>query len=68
MNKVAKELREKNVEALTQEVSKLQKDLYDLRVQSVSQKSENPMLKRTTKRDIARLKTILREKQGNEAK
>jgi large subunit ribosomal protein L29 len=68
MNKHAKDLREKNVEALGQELSKLQKDLYDLRVQAVSQKIENPMKKRNTRREIARVQTILREKQGTQVK
>jgi large subunit ribosomal protein L29 len=58
-----KELREKSVEALKQELADKQKQVFSLRTQGVTQKIENPHQSTTTRHDIARIKTILREKQ-----
>ena len=42
--------------------------LFDLRTQAVTEKLENPSLLRKTRKDIARMKTILRERQLEEQK
>lgn len=63
-----KELREKDVEALKQTLVEKQKHVFTLRTQSVTQKVENPHSAKNTRHEIARIKTILREKQLAKAK
>lgn len=58
-----KELREKSVEALKQELSDKQRQVFALRTQAVTQKIENPHQSMSVRHDIARIKGILREKQ-----
>ncbi|MEA4988911.1 MAG: 50S ribosomal protein L29 [Anaerovorax sp.] len=48
---------------LNAEVKKLKNELFNLRFQHVTGQLENPIKLRDIKRDIARVKTILREKQ-----
>jgi large subunit ribosomal protein L29 len=58
-----KEIREKETTALTHELAEAQKHLYDLRSQAVTEKLEDPSQLMKTKRSIARIKTILRQRQ-----
>jgi len=58
----AKELRELDREALVNKVEELEALHLKLRFQKVSGQLENPSKLRTTRRDIARIKTILTEK------
>ncbi|MGF1634910.1 MAG: 50S ribosomal protein L29 [Phycisphaerae bacterium] len=58
-----KDIREKSIEALGQELAAKQRHMFDLRSQAVTEKLENPMQLRVTRRDIAQLKTIIREKE-----
>jgi len=58
-----KEIRDKQTAAIELETKELQKHLFDLRTQAVTEKLENPSLLRKTRKDIARMKTILRERQ-----
>jgi large subunit ribosomal protein L29 len=44
-------------------IDEAQEELFRLRFRSATQLLENPMLVRTLKRDIARMKTILRERE-----
>jgi large subunit ribosomal protein L29 len=48
---------------LAAELDKMKKDLFNLRFQHVTGQLENPVKMRETKRDIARVKTIIREKE-----
>ena len=48
---------------LNAELLKMKKDLFNLRFQHVTGQLENPIKMRETKRDIARVKTIIREKE-----
>ena len=48
---------------LNAELIKMKKDLFNLRFQHVTGQLENPVKMRETKRDIARVKTIIREKE-----
>lgn len=61
-----KEIRDKQTAAIDLELKDLQKHLFDLRTQAVTEKLENPSLLRKTRKDIARFKTILRERQLEE--
>src|SRR4051812_21881821 len=63
-----KEIRDKQTAAIELEMKDLQKHLFDLRTQAVTEKLENPSLLRKTRKDIARMKTILRERQLTEKK
>ncbi len=58
-----KELREKENDALLQELSEKQKHLFTLRSQAVTEKLEDPSQLRKARRDIAQIKTILRERE-----
>jgi len=64
----AKEFRERETQHLSAELAEKQKHLFDLRTQAVTEKLENPSLLRKTRKDIARMKTILRERQLEETK
>ncbi len=57
------ELRQKSVEELNQELVSLQDELFKLRFQHATHSLENPIQLRDTKRDIARVKTIIRERE-----
>ncbi len=48
---------------LASEELKLKKELFNLRFQHVTGQLENPLKMREVKRDIARVKTVLREKE-----
>ena len=56
-------IREMSPEELMVELEKMKKDLFNLRFQHVTGQLENPIKMRDTKRDIARVKTIIREKE-----
>jgi large subunit ribosomal protein L29 len=58
-----KELRDKNVEDLRRDVTEKQRHLFDLRSQAVTEKLEDPTQIGKTRREIARIKTILRERE-----
>lgn len=57
------ELREKTDEELRSTLGELEQELFNLRFQKVTGQLENPMRIRAIKRTIARIKTILRERQ-----
>ena len=58
-----KKMREMTEAELNAELLKMKKDLFILRFQHVTGQLENPIKMRETKRDIARVKTIIREKE-----
>ena len=60
------ELRQKDVAGLQVEVKELQKAHFGLRMQKATQQLNNTDTLRSTRRDIARAKTILVEKQSAE--
>jgi large subunit ribosomal protein L29 len=62
----ANELREMSVEDLKSKLEELTTERFNLRFRSATESIENPMRFRAIRRDIARLHTILREKEtGN---
>ena len=63
-----KEIREKETEALKHELGDQQKHLFDLRSQAVTEKLEDPSQLRKTKKDIARIKTVIRQRELEQAK
>ena len=62
----AAELRQKDVAGLRSEVKELQKAHFGLRMQKATQQLNNTATLRSARRDIARAKTILVEKQAAE--
>ena len=56
-------MRELNVEELHTELENNKKELFNLRFQHVTGQLENPVKMREVKREIARIKTIIREKE-----
>jgi large subunit ribosomal protein L29 len=61
-----KELRDKKIEDLKRDVVEKRKHLFDLRSQAVTEKLEDPTQIGKTRREIARINTILRERQQAE--
>ena len=60
----ASEIRSMTVEQLDQKLVELKKDLFMLRMQHATNHLDNPTRISATRRDIARVKTVLREKQN----
>jgi len=58
-----KDLLEKNDDTVKSLLAEKQKHLFDLRSQAVTEKLEDPTQLGKTKRDIARLKTIIRQRE-----
>ena len=58
----AKELKNLSVEELAKKLDELKKDLFMLRMQHATNQLDNPLQINATKKDIARVKTIIREK------
>ena len=56
-------IREMSDKELNAELIKLKKDLFNLRFQHVTGQLEYPVKLREIKKDIARVKTIIREKE-----
>ena len=59
----AKELRAMSVADLEAKVNDLKKDLFFLRMQHATNQLDNPVKIAAVKKDIARIKTIIREKE-----
>ena len=59
----AKELRAMSVADLEAKVNDLKKDLFCLRMQHATNQHDNPVKIAAVKKDIARIKTIIREKE-----
>ena len=58
-----KKMREMTEVELNTELGKMKKELFNLRFQHVTGQLENPVQMRELKRDIARVKTIFKEKE-----
>ena len=58
----ATELREMSVEQLNEKLAELKEELFNLRFQLEVQQLENPHKIKDVKHDIARVMTVLREK------
>lgn len=60
----ASELKNKSMEELTAKAAELSQELFNLRFQLHTGRLENTARISSVKKDIARIKTILSEKQG----
>ena len=59
----AEEIRDLTDEELTDRIGQSQEELFRLRFRSATQQLENPSLIRKLRRDVARMKTILRQRE-----
>ena len=59
----ANELRDKTTAELEAQLTSLKKDVFFLRMQHATNQLDNPLKIQTVKKDIARVKTILRERE-----
>ena len=63
--KEIKDVRGLSVDKLNEKLQELKKDLFMLRMQHATNQLDNPMQIAAVKKDIARIKTIIREKETN---
>ena len=63
--KEIKQVRDLTIEKLEEKLQELKKDLFMLRMQHATNQLDNPMQIANVKKDIARIKTIIREKETN---
>ena len=61
----AKGIRNLSTDELNKKLEELKKDLFMLRMQHATNQLDNPMRLNAVKKDIARIKTSIREKQTN---
>ena len=64
MKKSANELRELSLDELRLREQELNEEMFNLRVRHATGQLENPMQLRRVRKDIARVKTFLNEKEG----
>jgi large subunit ribosomal protein L29 len=64
MKSQASEMRELSKEELEAKATDLKKELFNLRFQQAMGQIENPMRLRLLRREIAKTKTVLKEKYG----
>jgi large subunit ribosomal protein L29 len=60
----ARDIRELSGEELDQKLAELTEERFRLRFRSATEQIDNPLQFRTLRRDIARIKTVLRERAG----
>ena len=63
MKMKASEVRAMSVAQLNEKLDALKKDLFFLRMQHATNQLDNPLKLADVKKDIARIKTVLREKE-----
>ncbi|NLP15000.1 MAG: 50S ribosomal protein L29 [Clostridium sp.] len=59
----ARDIRERSQDELEKELGELKSELFKLRFQHATNQLENPMKLKDVKRSIARIKTVLRERE-----
>jgi len=61
-----REVRELGTEELKQKERDLVEELFKLRIRHSSGQLESPAMMRSVRKDIARIKTVLRQREGQE--
>lgn len=59
----SKEIRDMNLDQIKSQLISKEEELFNLKIQLATKQLENPMKIREARRNVARLKTILREKE-----
>ena len=62
-SKFVKELEAKSASELNQDLVNAKKELFNLRFQNATNQLDNPLKINLVKKDIARIKTVIREKE-----
>ena len=63
-----KEIRDKSNDELLKTLDEFKKELFDLRFQKATGSIDNPMRIRELRKSIARILTVLKERESEEAK
>jgi len=63
----AQSMKEMTLEEITHRVSELREELFNLRFRNSMRQLDNPLKIRESRREMARLLTVLREKEGMKA-
>ena len=63
----AEEIRDMSDAEIEDKIAQSQEELFRLRFRSATQQLENPSLIRKLRRDVARMKTILRQRETSSA-
>ena len=63
MTKAADDIRELKDDEIREQLTQKQEELFRLRFRSATQQLENPALIKSLRRDVARMRTILRERE-----
>ena len=64
----SKEIRDKSNTELVQEIASLKEELFNLRFQQATGQLENPSRMKEIRKTIARIKTVITERELGEAK
>ena len=64
----AEEIRELTADEIKTRVAELEEERFRLRFRSATEQLENPLRLRTIRKDIARLKTVLTERERGDRK
>jgi large subunit ribosomal protein L29 len=59
----ADDLRKRETGQLETELEEKRREVFNLRFQQASEKATNPQLLRTLRKEVARIKTVLRERE-----
>jgi len=59
----ANEIRKLSTEELAKELNELKSELFNLRFQFATSQLENPLKLKAVKKDIARVRTVIRERE-----
>lgn len=62
-----KDLRAKSTQELTNELTNIKEELFNLRFQHATGQLDNPLRIKDVKKEYARIKTVLREREINAA-
>ena len=63
----ASTMRDQTADELRQRVAELREELFNLRFRNTMRQLDNPLKIRESRREMARLLTVLREKEGKSA-
>ena len=63
----AQTMKEMTLDEITQRVSELREELFNLRFRNSMRQLDNPLKIRESRREMARLLTVMREKEGMKA-
>ena len=63
----AQTMKDMTVDEITQRVKELREELFNLRFRNSMRQLDNPLKIRESRREMARLLTVMREKEGRKA-